>query len=97
MARRRAHSVAVTPRDPASMPTGHRRIWSAISPAGSPQPGSPLFLPWNLAPEFQRYVYQYMLGYLLVAALLFAWGWLLQAQGVRPIDSDEPALGEREA
>jgi adenine/guanine/hypoxanthine permease len=54
----------------------------------SPLAGSPLFLPWALSAESQRSVYQYTLGYLLVAALLFAWGWLLQSQGVRPIDND---------
>ena len=42
----------------------------------SPLPGSPLFLPWQLAEEAQRFVYQFALGYLLVAALLLVWGLL---------------------
>jgi len=86
-----------------------RRLWRAASlfvvaaiftqfgVMHSPEAGSPLFLPWQLSVTSQRRVYQYMLGYLLVAALLFAWGWLLQAQGVRPIENDQPAFGEREA
>jgi len=44
----------------------------------SPLPGGPLFLPWQLAESSQRFVYQFALGYLLVAALLFAWGLLIQ-------------------
>jgi adenine/guanine/hypoxanthine permease len=40
----------------------------------SPSPGSPLFLPWQLTADLQRPVYQYAIGYMLVAALLFAWG-----------------------
>jgi AGZA family xanthine/uracil permease-like MFS transporter len=55
----------------------------------SPEAGSPLFLPWQISAASQRYVYQYMLGYLLAAVLLFAWGWLLRAQGVRPLEGDE--------
>jgi AGZA family xanthine/uracil permease-like MFS transporter len=39
----------------------------------SPAPGSPLFLPWQLSPEFKRPVYQYALGYFLVSLLLLAW------------------------
>jgi AGZA family xanthine/uracil permease-like MFS transporter len=39
----------------------------------SPAPGSPLFLPWALPLEFQRPVFQFALGYSLVALLLFAW------------------------
>jgi AGZA family xanthine/uracil permease-like MFS transporter len=55
----------------------------------SPLPGSPLYLPWHLDADSQHYVYQYVLGYLLTAVLLLAWGGLLQSQGVRPIDDDE--------
>ena len=40
----------------------------------SPLPGSPLFLPWQLAEESQRFVYQFALGYALVAAMLLVWG-----------------------
>jgi adenine/guanine/hypoxanthine permease len=67
-------------------------ILTQIGAMHSPLPGSPLFLPWQLSTDFQRPVYQFMLGYLLVAALLFAWGWLLQSQGVGPIESDETLL-----
>jgi AGZA family xanthine/uracil permease-like MFS transporter len=42
----------------------------------SPLPGSPLYLPWQLAEQSQRFVYQFSLGYLLVAALLLVWGLL---------------------
>lgn len=62
----------------------------------SPLPGSAMFLPWRLSGEFQALVLQYSLGYLLVAVLLFAWGQLLTAQGIRPIDSDHPPFGEAE-
>jgi AGZA family xanthine/uracil permease-like MFS transporter len=55
----------------------------------SPLPGSPLYLPWQLDAESQRYVYQYVVGYILTAVLLIAWGGLLHSQGVRPIENDE--------
>jgi AGZA family xanthine/uracil permease-like MFS transporter len=88
-----------------------RRLWRAASlfvlaatctqfgVMHSPEPGSPLFVPWLLSFESQRIVYQYTLGYLVVAGLLFAWGWLLQAQGVKPIESDNDnlAFGEHDA
>jgi AGZA family xanthine/uracil permease-like MFS transporter len=73
-----------------------RRLWRASAffflAAGcalfgiihSPAPGSPLFLPWQLDVVFQRPVYCYALGYLLVATLLVAWGCLLKSRGVRP-------------
>ena len=51
-----------------------------------------MFFPWRLSEEFQGPVYQYTVGYLLVAGLLFAWGGLLQSQGVRPIENDEVLL-----
>ena len=46
----------------------------------------------HLGDEFQRSVYQYSLGYLLVAGLLFAWGALLKSQGVLPIETDAVLL-----
>jgi len=58
----------------------------------SPEPGSPIFLPWQISAAAQRYVYQYMLGYLLAASLLFAWGWLLRAQNIQPLDGDDVLL-----
>lgn len=78
-----------------------RRLWRAaafFALAGaftlfgimhSPEPGSPLFFPWQISPALQHFVYPYALGYFSVAILLMAWGWLLQRQGVRPIDLDE--------
>ncbi len=55
----------------------------------SPVPGSPLYFPWQLSAEMQRHVYQYTLGYLSSAVLLFAWGGLLRSQGVEPIADEE--------
>jgi adenine/guanine/hypoxanthine permease len=55
----------------------------------SPLRGSPLFLPWQITADTQRFVFQYALGYLFVAALLFAWGCLLRSQGVQPLDGDD--------
>jgi AGZA family xanthine/uracil permease-like MFS transporter len=87
-----------------------RRLWRAASllllAAGftlfgvmhSPEPGSPMFLPWQITPEVQRHVFSYAVGYAVVAVILLAWGCLLHSQGVKPIE-DEPhsANGEREA
>jgi len=67
-------------------------IFTQFGVMHSPLRGSPLFFPWQLDFESQRSVYQYMLGYLLVAVLLFAWGALLKSQGIRPIENDEPLL-----
>jgi AGZA family xanthine/uracil permease-like MFS transporter len=55
----------------------------------SPEPGSPLFLPWQLDATSQRLVYTFTLGYVLVAGLLFAWGCLLKARGIQPLFGDE--------
>jgi AGZA family xanthine/uracil permease-like MFS transporter len=68
---------------------------AVLTPFGimhSPLPGSAMFLPWQLASEFQAPVYQYSLGYLLVAVLMFGWGELLRAQGVRAIENEELLL-----
>ncbi len=43
----------------------------------SPLPGSPLYLPWQLAAEVQRHVFQYAAGYAAAAVLLVAWAWLI--------------------
>ena len=48
----------------------------------SPAPGSPLFLPWSLATEYQAPVYQYALGYALTALLLFVWAQIVTAAEV---------------
>jgi adenine/guanine/hypoxanthine permease len=83
-----------------------RRLWRAASLnliaaafslfglIHSPEPGSPIFLPWEISAESQRLVHQYALGYLIVAVLLFAWGWWLKGQGVQPIDDDALPTGE---
>jgi AGZA family xanthine/uracil permease-like MFS transporter len=55
----------------------------------SPLPGSPLYLPWQLAEEVQRHVFQYAAGYAAAALLLVAWAWMVPP-------ASEPA-GEREA
>jgi AGZA family xanthine/uracil permease-like MFS transporter len=43
----------------------------------SPAPGSPLFLPWALAADYQAPVVQYAIGYTLVAVLMLAWSLLV--------------------
>jgi adenine/guanine/hypoxanthine permease len=60
----------------------------------SPAPGSPLFLPWRLDSQYQPAVFQYALGYLLAAALLSAWAGLLRRQGIKPVETGEPAFGD---
>jgi len=72
---------------------------AVLTPFGvmhSPLPGSAMFLPWLLPSEVQGPVLQYSMGYLLVAVLLFAWGQFLAAQGIRPIETDNPPFGEAE-
>jgi AGZA family xanthine/uracil permease-like MFS transporter len=59
----------------------------------SPEPGAPMYLPWQLAAEAQRHVLQFAAGYVAAALLLFAWGWLLKSQGVAPI-LDPPPVHE---
>jgi adenine/guanine/hypoxanthine permease len=83
-----------------------RRLWRAASLnllaalftlfglIHSPEPGSPIFLPWQISESSQRFVHQFALGYLIVALLLFAWGCYLHQQGVKPIDEDTLPLGD---
>lgn len=52
----------------------------------SPLPGSPLFLPWNLPEGAGRTPFVYSAGYLLVAALLWGWSWLVPTT---PLDADD--------
>jgi AGZA family xanthine/uracil permease-like MFS transporter len=54
----------------------------------SPEPGSPMFFPWQVAEAVQHHVYSYAAGYGLVALMLFAWGCLLQSQGIQPVEED---------
>lgn len=55
----------------------------------SPLPGGPMFLPWQLEGEVLKTVVEYSCGYLLSAALLFAWGLWAERQGIQPITSDD--------
>ena len=57
----------------------------------SPLPGSPMFLPWDLEALPKQQVYSFVAGYLAAAVVLYAWGYLLQLQGIAPI-SDEQAI-----
>jgi AGZA family xanthine/uracil permease-like MFS transporter len=82
-----------------------RRLWRAacffLVSAGltlfgimhSPEPGAPMFFPWQLADDAQRHVFQFAAGYAAVALLLFGWGWLLKSRGVAPI-LDPPPVHE---
>jgi AGZA family xanthine/uracil permease-like MFS transporter len=82
-----------------------RRLWRAacfyLVAAGltlfgimhSPEPGAPMFFPWQVADDAQRHVLQFATGYAAVAVLLFGWGWLLKSQGVAPI-LDPPPVHE---
>jgi AGZA family xanthine/uracil permease-like MFS transporter len=81
-----------------------RRLWRAAFFFGlgaifalfgvmhSPLPGSPLFVPWEIAPLFSRLVYQYGLGYFLVALLLLGFGCLLRHRGEKPINGETALL-----
>jgi AGZA family xanthine/uracil permease-like MFS transporter len=55
----------------------------------SPQPGSPLFLPWQLEPSQARLVIPYAVGYLLVAGVMVLWSAWLQLVGVKPLPDEE--------
>lgn len=62
----------------------------------SPEPGSPMFFPWQISEAALPHVLQFACGYAVVALLLFGWGAMLRSQGIAPIvDSSLP--GEREA
>ena len=87
-----------------------RRLWRAASLyllcaiftlfgiMHSPEPGSPMFLPWKVAEAVQHHVYSFAAGYAVVAILLFAWGGLLRSQGIQPIaEIDDAHQSEREA
>jgi len=56
----------------------------------SPEPGAPMFLPWNLNSSEVAVVSQYVSGYLVVGLLLLVWGWWLRATGIQPLPDDEP-------
>ena len=55
----------------------------------SPLPGGPMFLPWRLEGELLQTVLEYTVGYLLSAAILFAWGVWAERQGIQPVVSDD--------
>jgi AGZA family xanthine/uracil permease-like MFS transporter len=70
-------------------------IAAFLTPFGimhSPLPGSAMFLPWQLTPEFQRPVFQYTLGYLLVAILLFLWSSGVKPQMMHAVEGDDVLL-----
>ncbi|HEX5102682.1 MAG TPA: permease [Pirellulaceae bacterium] len=56
----------------------------------SPEPGAPMYFPWQLAGDAQRHVFQFAAGYGVVALLLFGWGWLLKSQGVARVEDPPP-------
>lgn len=58
----------------------------------SPQPGSPLFLPWRLEPSQARLVMPYAVGYLLVAGVMLVWSGWLSLRGVVPLADREPIV-----
>jgi AGZA family xanthine/uracil permease-like MFS transporter len=45
----------------------------------SPLPGSPMFLPWKESDAVEKIVMQFVVGYIAIAVLLYAWGYLLPA------------------
>lgn len=47
----------------------------------SPLPGSPMFFPWQLAPDPRSVTMQYTVSYLSLAIMMVAWGWYLQRTG----------------
>jgi AGZA family xanthine/uracil permease-like MFS transporter len=65
----------------------------------SPEPGSPMFLPWQISSEVQHHAFSFAAGYACVAIIMFAWGVLLRLKGVQPIadESSHSEHGEREA
>jgi AGZA family xanthine/uracil permease-like MFS transporter len=79
-----------------------RRLWRAavlfavcgactlVGIIHSPLPGSPMFLPWQLAEAVQHHVYPFAAGYACASLLLLGWGWLLRVQGIAPNDDQEP-------
>ncbi len=69
-------------------------ICAALGIIHSPLPGGPVFLPWNLSHEMFLPVLRYTAGYLLVAAMLFAWQSRLDRMlGFQPI-LDAPAADD---
>jgi AGZA family xanthine/uracil permease-like MFS transporter len=70
-------------------------ICAVLTPFGimhSPLPGSAMFLPWQLTAEFRRPVYQYTLGYFLVAVLLFLWGSVAKPDMMHAVEGDDVLL-----
>lgn len=49
----------------------------------SPLPGSPMFVPWQLVEATQHHVVSYLVGYIAVAVVLYAWGAVLPGGGIR--------------
>ncbi|MDX1944758.1 MAG: permease [Pirellulaceae bacterium] len=63
----------------------------------SPLLGSPMYLPWNIDEAVRHHVFSFAVGYALVALLLFAWGFVLRAQGIQPIEDEPPQKGATHA
>ena len=57
----------------------------------SPLPGSPMYLPWQLAAADRHDVYSFAAGYAAVALLFYAWGSILPVNGGRePLETRSP-------
>jgi len=55
----------------------------------SPLPGSPMFViwqpnSWQLDEATQHHVLSFLVGYIAVAVVLYAWGYMLRLQGIAP-------------
>ncbi|MCI0358744.1 MAG: hypothetical protein L0211_09705 [Planctomycetaceae bacterium] len=78
-----------------------RRLWRAASLfllcsvltmfgiMHSPLAGSPMFVPWQLDEVTHHHVITYLVGYIAVAVVLYAWGYLLRIQGIAPTHQSE--------
>jgi AGZA family xanthine/uracil permease-like MFS transporter len=75
-----------------------RRLWRAASLfllcsvltmfgiMHSPLPGSPMFIPWQLDEATQHHMLPYLVGYIAVAVVLYAWGVVLPASGGKNVE-----------
>jgi len=52
----------------------------------SPLPGSPMFVPWQLDAATQHHVLPYLVGYIAVAVVLYAWGAVLPPNGGKSLE-----------
>jgi len=49
---------------------------------------------WQLDEATQHHVLSFLVGYIAVAVVLYAWGYMLRLQGVAPIADEPAAAGE---